>query len=234
MSEPLVPEPLRLALVAEGITDFVVIRAAISAIVGERAFDLTLLQPEESVAFVGAGDAGILGGGWKGVWRWCEQNARNLPARDVLFQTYDLLILHLDADVGEDPNEREWPPGLPCHLPCPPASDKTDALRDIALGWLQMETAPPQLVFCTPSKSTEAWMVWLFCRGDRELNRYRETWECYTQPVNRLAQQPKKLRFVKKEADYQRRSAAIEKGWPELVESLSQAARFDAEVRARL
>ena len=31
MSEPLVPEPLRLALVAEGITDFVVIRAAISS-----------------------------------------------------------------------------------------------------------------------------------------------------------------------------------------------------------
>src|SRR5208283_5212656 len=129
-------------------------------------FDLKLLQPEGSVAFMGGGDAGPFGGGWKGVYSWCLQAAQrgdgNL-SRDPLFISYDLLVLHLDADVAdEDPaNQRVDPiPSLagvlPCARDCPPASATTHPLRRVLLSWAGETQAPRQTVLCTPSKSTEA------------------------------------------------------------------------------
>ena len=67
--------PVRIALVSEGITDYVVLKAAIESMLDGRSFILTLLQPEGSVAFSGGGNAGPFGGGWKGVHRWCLQSA---------------------------------------------------------------------------------------------------------------------------------------------------------------
>jgi hypothetical protein len=90
---------VRIALVAEGITDYVVINAAISAILGDRSFYLKLLQPEGSVAFTGCGNAGLFGGGWKGVYQWCLQAAQRSGGSlsgDPLFINYDLLLLHLE------------------------------------------------------------------------------------------------------------------------------------------
>ena len=56
---------VRIGLVAEGVTDYEILRGAMESMLGGRSFDLKLLQPEESVAFTGGGDAGYLGGGWK-------------------------------------------------------------------------------------------------------------------------------------------------------------------------
>ncbi len=100
-------DTLRVALIAEGITDFVFLNSAVQSMLGDRSFDLKLLQPEESVAFTGMGAAGPLGGGWKGVRKWCMQAAERAGGalrEDPLFVSYDILILHLDADVaGNDP-----------------------------------------------------------------------------------------------------------------------------------
>jgi hypothetical protein len=100
-------ETVRIALVCEGVTDYEVLRAAIESMLNDRSFDLKMLQPEGSVAFTGAGAAGPLGGGWKGVYKWCLQAAQRgggCLSGDPLFQGYDLLVLHLDADVAdEDP-----------------------------------------------------------------------------------------------------------------------------------
>lgn len=96
-------EPLRIALIAEGITDYDVIGATVASMLHGRSFNLKLLQPEESVAFTGSGHAGEFGGGWKGVYRWCRQAAARSEGHlrdDPLFLTYDLLLIHLDADVG--------------------------------------------------------------------------------------------------------------------------------------
>lgn len=64
---------IRIALVAEGVTDYEVLNAAIESMLNGQSFDMKLLQPEGSVAFTGAGSAGALGGGWKGVYKWCLQ-----------------------------------------------------------------------------------------------------------------------------------------------------------------
>jgi hypothetical protein len=76
-------DPLRIALVAEGVTDKVVLEAAVQSMLNGQTFILTLLQPEESVAFTGAGHAGPLGGGWKGVYKWCRQATVRAGGRRV-------------------------------------------------------------------------------------------------------------------------------------------------------
>jgi hypothetical protein len=59
---------------------------------------LTQLQPEGPVSF------GTIGSGWVGVYRWCHQSAERgagrLSGDQLLFRNYDMLILHLDADVA--------------------------------------------------------------------------------------------------------------------------------------
>ena len=59
---------LRIALVAEGETDKVVVGAAIAALVGDRSYVLRLLQPEDSLALGPVAPfTGLKSGGWGGV-----------------------------------------------------------------------------------------------------------------------------------------------------------------------
>jgi hypothetical protein len=233
---------LRIALVAEGITDYVVIDAAVSAMLAEQSYDLKLLQPEESVAFVGQGNAGLLGGGWKGVYRWCKQAVERGGGRisdDPLFLGYDILILHLDADVAaEDPASDKINPipelagMLPCEQPCPPASKTTDCLRGVMLNWIGETTIPPRTVLCTPSKNTEAWIVAIFFPTDKEMKRLG--WECHPSPQTRLSQQPKAHRFTKSHSNYLQRQESIKSAWATLSESLSEAKRFSSQFMANI
>lgn len=88
-------DPLRIALVAEGPTDGVVIESALRSILDERPFVLKQIFPEGSTSF------GELGTGWIGVYRWCRQSAKRgagaLSNDKLVFQNFDLLILHVDA-----------------------------------------------------------------------------------------------------------------------------------------
>jgi hypothetical protein len=228
---------IRIALVGEGITDFEVLRAAIDSMLNGRSFDLKLLQPEGSVAFAGRGNAGPLGGGWKGVYRWCRQAAlrgEGSLRADPLFIETDLLILHLDADVaGEDPANDPIDPIpdlaglLPCEQACPPPSATTDALRVVMLSWVGETETPPQTVLCTPSKSTEAWVMAAFFPNDREM--IRKGWECHADPGRRLAQQPKARRFSKRQANYEARAPELRAGWTTVAARLSEAKRFNSD-----
>lgn len=231
---------VRIALVAEGVTDYEVLRAAIESMLGGRSFDLKLLQPEGSVAFTGGGAAGEFGGGWRGVYKWCLQAAKRSGGgvrNDPLFLAYDLLILHLDADVArEDPANYPVHPvaelsgALPCEMPCPPPHDTTDRLRKVLLSWVGEDRAPPRTVLCTPSKSTEAWVVAICFPHDGQM--IRKGWECHPSPETRLGQQPKTHRFAKSQAAYQARSAAFQEGWPRIVGRLNEARRFQEEFMA--
>lgn len=228
---------MTIALVAEGVTDYEVLRAAVESMLGERSFDLKILQPEGSVAFSGGGNAGPFGGGWKGVYQWCLQAADRGDGQlrnDPLFLHYDLLLIHLDADVAsEDPANTVIDPIpalagiLPCEEDCPPPSATTDRLRQAILTWLGEAATPPKTILCTPSKNTEAWVIAMVFPEDSEMAK--PNWECHPTPDTRLAQQPKSHRIAKKRADYQARSAEFKDGWPAAVARLSEARRFQDE-----
>src|ERR1035438_7396737 len=156
-------DPLRIALVAEGPTDGVVIESALRCMLDERPFVLKQIFPEGSTIF------GALGTGWIGVYRWCHQSARRgegaLSNDKLVFQNFDILILHMDADVaGFDYADGSITPEvtdgvLPCEQPCPQPTDTTDAMRPVLLSWCGEQQTPVRTVICMPSKSTEAWVV---------------------------------------------------------------------------
>ena len=85
---------LRIALVAEGPTDYVIIEAALKAIL-PGAFILTQLQPEASLP--------EMGNGWGGVLKWCHAASQRHVGpvdQDPTLAGFDLIIIHLDVDVS--------------------------------------------------------------------------------------------------------------------------------------
>ena len=125
---------VRVGLVAEGWTDRSVINAAIAALVGAQAYQLRLLQPEDPAATAPFGAARPFG--WTGVYRWCREVVERAGRLrdDVTLNTYDIVIVHLDADVagsnylGAHINDAPNPNDLPCAQQCPPCSNTTNAL----------------------------------------------------------------------------------------------------------
>ena len=121
---------------------------------------------------------------------------------------------------------------LPCEKPCPPPSSTTDALRKVVLNWLGESACPSGVVFCTPSKEMEAWVVaalWL----DNSLVQ-RNDWECRSNPEGQLSTVPKGQRIRKRPEDYERKQKEIEKAWPCVAARLTEAARFEREFLAAI
>jgi hypothetical protein len=225
-------EPLRVALVGEGPTERVVIEAALASILCDRSFILKQLQPEESLPF------GAIGTGWVGVYRWCRQAVARSGTSlrdDVLYDAYDLLLLHLDADVADEcyanGNIIESIQDLPCSGRCPPPSASTNPLRAVLLRWAGEEAAPPRTVLCTPSKNTDAWVLAALFPEDLAVRRGIE---CWAKPEDRLSQQPVEHRTRKRVDDYQKRATRLRDAWPRLVLTLDEARRFEADFRAAL
>lgn len=230
-------DPLRIALVAEGPTDGVVIEAALRSMLNGRSFVLKQVFPEDSVAF------GPMGTGWVGVYRWCHAAATrgtgSLSGDQLIFGAgnYDLLLLHLDGDVaGYEYADGSLDPlptdgALPCEKACPPPSDTTDELRNVLLSWCGETVVPPKTVVCIPSKSTEAWVVASLFPNDQAI---AQGIECYASPESRLGQQPAALRIRKKRRDYLIRTIEMEQAWPRIAApaALGEAYRFHSEFLA--
>jgi hypothetical protein len=226
-------DPLRIGLVAEGITDKLVIQAAIESLLGERRFILRLLQPEESLPFGLSIPSLSQGKGWGGVYLWSQgvrqRNGGRLDG-DILFSDsgYDILIVHLDADVaGKNYSDCEIndPTGdLPCEEQCPPPSATTDRLRAVLLRWLGETTIPAKTVLCTPSKSCETWVIAALFPDDSVM--IQKGWECHPKPESRLGTKPKAQRVTKSKAGYEAVQDGISAAWPRLRAELSEAERF--------
>ena len=226
-------DPLRIALACEGPTDFIVIRAAVRAIFPDRDVVWQLLQPEISASFVPAGRE--LGLGWSGVYHWCRLAAKEGEGRlsgSALFGFHDVLIVHVDADVAamtyRSAGISDESEDLPCSKPCPPAVATTDALRRVMFRWIGETAVPARCVFCTPSQSTEAWVIAALYPKNPSMEK--RGWECYETPDAQLGQQPKKKRIRKSAKDYSAKEAELTAAWP-TVEKLSEAARFSGDFK---
>jgi hypothetical protein len=233
---------LNIALIAEGKTDFIVIEAALKAIL-DRPFVLKLLQPETSDAF---GGAGPYGGGWGGVYRWCRQLvSMECPvAANPSLAGYDLVLVHVDADVAgmcyEDANIDEGRTDLPCERPCPPPEDSVNALRDVVAGWLDLPgqgVLPERWAFCNPSKCSEAWVVAALYGNSEPL--FMTGIECNPELENWLSQRPVRerriIRSTKKQTSAYRSIAhKITDDWLNVCGHCAQAGRFGNEVMVAL
>lgn len=231
-------EPLRIGLIVEGPTDQIVIEAVLAAVLRERSRIVTRLQPEASEAF------GERGTGWPGVYKWCRQTAVQAGGSisgNKLLLHYDLLIIHLDADVADldyrsgNINPHPTDLTLPCARPCPPPTATTDELRRVLLSWCGEPAVPGTTVICMPSKSTEAWVVASLFPTDRELLRVNP-FDCFANPEGRLGQQPKRQRIRKSVTDYRSHQSELVSQWPRIAgpDGLIEATRFDGELKSAI
>ena len=226
-------ETMRIALIAEGPTDRIVIEAALNSILSDRSYVLNQIQPETCQSFENELTFGATGSGWGGVYAWCHQavtRSVNIE-EDPLFFGHDILIIHLDTDVAgqtyEMANIREKIKDLPCEMFCPPPNATTDQLRKVMLRWIGAIRLPKRVVFCTPSKSMEAWVVKSLFPSDKEAGK--QEWECYPTPEKRLAQQPVKKRIQKSVRDYENNKRELQSRWSSIVQELTEARRFQDE-----
>lgn len=228
MSDP------RIALVAEGPTDFVIIEAALKAIL-QRPFVLNQLQPEPTRP--------EMGGGWGGVFKWCQEfrqrGMANLES-DPTLSDFDLIIVHLDADVA-DKDYAECGPAveqaaltlhaLPCSQPCPPPSNSVVALETVLLSWLGISSRGSKSLFCIPSKSTEAWLS----AATLPVNHTLLTGlECNLDIQTRLAQLPRAQRIRKSVREYRNLAGAVTSQWGQVKTRCTQAALFDQQIQPEL
>jgi len=232
-------ETLRIALVIEGPTDYVVLTAAISSLLPDREITFQALQPEFSAAFEAIG--GEMGLGWAGVYRWCRQVSREgggSVSGSALFGFHDVLIVQVDADVAGETYRHgridEEIDDLPCVKKCPPPSATTNALRRVVLRWMGEATVPARCVLCTPSKNMEAWVVAALFPNDRLLKQKGSRWECHADRGAQLGQQPKAARVQKTRKDYESKRGEFVRTWPAVAKSLSEAKRFSKEFLSRI
>jgi len=223
---------LKIALVAEGPTDHIAIDAALKAMLGARTFRLQSLPAEGSDAFT------TYGGGWGKVYKWCHQAAVDgggrLSSNTLVFGNFDMLILHVDADVAGDEYDRisRTPTAtdlaLPCQLPCPPALDTTTALRKVLLSWGNETTVPDRTVVCIPSKATDAWLIAALFPNEPLIIGI----ECRDEPASWLANRPLADRVRKKRRDHEAKAPALTSAWPTIagVQGISEAQRFQQEI----
>lgn len=227
-------DPLRVALAVEGPTDNIVLEAILKALLPDTELVLSKLQPEGSLAF------GRTGAGWAGVYRWCRQTASegdgSVSGSSVLLH-HHILIVHVDADVASETYSNgkisDAPAqDLPCDQDCPPPSRTTDALRRVVLNWLGEHNTPSRVVLCTPSKNTEAWVVAAVWPDNDQVQR--DDWECRANPAAELRRLPGSKRFTKRQVDYRGRQEEIQLGWPGVSVKLTEAGRFEGELRAAI
>lgn len=222
----------RIALVAEGPTDTVVIEAGLKAML-KRPFVLNVLQPERT------NPRAV--NGWCGVYKWCEAfragGAASLEADPKLSQ-FDMVIVHLDADVAEK-NYADCgaltgaiaPIGvlsLPCAQPCPPSVNTVAALEAVLLSWLGIAVVGNKTVLCIPSKALESWLTAsIRPTGDALLNNL----ECRNDLSAKLEQLPKKEKIRKGVRAYECVGDEVTRHWALVCALCTQAASFDSRVK---
>lgn len=82
-----------IGIVCEGPTDYLILREVVDQITGENNYYVQL-QPEPDLT-------GACGNGWKGVWKWCKDNAyfKEQLMKDIE-PSLDILIIQMDGDVS--------------------------------------------------------------------------------------------------------------------------------------
>jgi len=222
---------LAIGLVAEGTTDVIVIRAALNAIL-DRNYTLTAIQPEEPL--------GCFGGGWGGVYRWCRQVAKlggTYLAGSTTLSHYDLIIIHLDADVGSlsyasaNITDNDFD-DLPCKTNWPPIYDTVDNLYKAVTRWLSPLLLNDKVIICIPSLCTESWVVAaLYGRNDTNITTNVELNEYI---LNYLLSRPARERLVKQSTGalkkiplrYKQAEHIFSQEWQGIEASCSQARDF--------
>ncbi len=225
-------EELRIALVAEGPTDYEVIQAALKAVL-QNPFVMTLLQPEATQP--------RLGGGWCGVLKWCyeaHQRHKGLLNTDPTLRGFDLIIIHLDVDVASKQysdggasvenwaKENSWGI-LPCVMPCPPVADTVNALVPVIQSWLGQVKPGDRTILCLPAQSSGTWLAVAVLPPNHQ---FLVGGECDLNLEEKLKRLPKAERINKTVREYRSHASTLTEQWEQVKQVCTQAQAFEDRV----
>lgn len=230
---------LRVAMVAEGFTDAIVIEAALKALL-PKPFIPTLLQPEEIKDDLTDQSREW---GWPGVLQWCLQfsdRGHSSFQSDPTLPDFDLLVIHLDADIATKSykdisvridqigQDRGWP-SIPIVNTCPPAVTDADFTRSCILSWAGVSNTGGNTILCVPSKTIESWLAAAILNDNHAL---QNNLECNFRVAEQMANLPKRERVKKSRAEYNKHRLAVQTSWQSVRKKCSQAERFSLEIEA--
>jgi len=205
-------DSLVVGIIAEGLTDIVVIRSIIHSLISdidyEREVIFRLIQPPMTKSFEQEQDS--TGTGWSGVYRQIEL-IRKLGDFQIITNPLlsasqlDVLIVHLDGDVSREkyadgrlPHVKlnnlpckpiscplgERQQSKPCIKACSVPQQKSTQLQQVLLDWMGLTTRRQEIVLCTPFDATDAWILAAFFPTHRLVQKKKL--ECHQKPANIL------------------------------------------------
>ncbi|MDF2155007.1 hypothetical protein [Vibrio sp. CAU 1672] len=222
---------LRIALVAEGPTDYVIIEAALKAFL-PCTFILNQLQPEATKP--------EMGNGWGGVLKWCSMADDRFAGpidQDPTLNSYDLIIIHLDVDVSTfqymncgwetalKAEEKGWL-ALPCVQADKPISETVNTLRQVLESWLGQASVGSGIV-CLPAQSSGTWLAAALLDSEHPLLKDAES---DIDLENKLGRLPKALRVKKTKREYMLKAPELTSGWGKVKDICIQAGQFEVDV----
>lgn len=226
----------RVAIISEGPSDYAILLAII-----DSYFDDYVPVPIQPPISCLGGHSGDFGGGWRGVKSWCESEVRTKSSHSLTGLTgYDLVIIHIDADVAHEED-------IDCASTCPPAETTCEAIRSVLHGWTGWTSLPPKTIFCIPAQATETWALSCLFPGAPEMNKSQSSadWiECRNDIKDLVRHycsgyRPKLVvmqsgRLKNQAKGYAARSLEIAEGWEATAKLLPSACRFANDLRPLL
>ena len=236
-----------IGIVAEGPRDYEMFCAVIRRFTGEK-FNFQQLQPEPNVV-------SEYGCGWNGVWKWCEQNAENLPEYMLaITPQIDLLIIHLDGDVSrcekqihcscqqgacemqtethplycKKAKEHNCPIELPCNSHGTDPNDYSEHLHSFLYEKLGKHDDLP-VCYVVPCDSTDTWIVAAFDEYESYEN-LKNPWESIITRGPTYHAIRMKGRPGKKKQPYSELIKKVCEKWDIVVDRCPQAKRFQEDI----
>ena len=192
------------------------------------------------------------GNGWKGVWRWCEENGKLIDsfAMDMI-PALDLLIVQMDGDVSRKEREShcacsdvkcdyreemmapncmkytECPVVLPCDKHGQPPEGYVEHLKQLLSDPFPERKKIP-VIFVIPCDSTDTWIV-------AALEKIEDC-ELHKDPWRTIISRGKKYHGIrihgeqKERGAYNRLIQLMIDNWDSVTEKCSQARNFQNEL----
>ncbi|WP_380184222.1 hypothetical protein [Kalamiella sp. sgz302252] len=223
----------RIAVACEGPSDFIVIEAALKAVL-KVPFVLSRLPGEAILAQTG--------GGWGGVIKWCYSMAEMAKSGNFTrladlpgLEGFDAVIIHLDVDVAGMHYQQcgsaiaalaghaGWL-ALPCQQPTLTATILS--LQQTIASWIApVILAGPMNLFCLPAQAMEAWLAAaVLPQGHALLSNIELT----PNLSSRFKGLPAKLKLTKSNACYRQNAHLVTRNWQAIQLICPQAKAFSA------
>lgn len=228
----------RIGIIAEGKTDIIVIKEILKQAFIDINYRVTVLSPTEDELLGNVNKHE--GFGWRSVYEVCRELTDCLQILGI-GNKFDIIIVHLDADVAQSSydaaNINTKRKDLPCYDYTASIAENCEKLETVAKGWLDVRYWD-SIVFCIPHIATDIWPAYVLYDNSNGLfyeampgnDLEQKMLRCGNKSVGKLVKR-KEGRIKKIPATYSAAMTRIDSGmWEKLKSNFSQFDKFNRDL----